>query len=42
MKNIKNFVAVIALSTLSFGSFAADYVKQPKSGTVRTSGRHHG
>ena len=44
MKNIKNFVAVIALSTLSFGSFAAEYVssrdaaKLEQVGVVSVSG----
>ncbi|HDL8286041.1 TPA: DUF1471 domain-containing protein [Yersinia enterocolitica] len=44
MKNIKNFVAVIALSTLSFGGFAAEYVssqdaaKLEQVGVVSVSG----
>lgn len=44
MKNIKNFVAVIALSTLSFGSFAAEYVnsqdaaKLDQVGVISVSG----
>ncbi|WP_145492908.1 multiple stress resistance protein BhsA [Yersinia aleksiciae] len=44
MKNIKNFVAVIALSTLSFGSFAAEYVNSQdaaqleQAGTITASG----
>ncbi len=38
MKNIKNFVAVIALSTLSFGSFAADYVNSQKAAQLEPVG----
>lgn len=38
MKNIKNFVAVIALSTLSFGSFAAEYVNRQDAAQLEQVG----
>ncbi|MGH1475660.1 multiple stress resistance protein BhsA [Yersinia proxima] len=38
MKSIKNFVAVIALSTLSFGSFAAEYVSSQDAAKLEQVG----
>lgn len=38
MKNIKNFVAVLALSTLSFGSFAAEYVNSQEAAKLEQVG----
>ncbi|WP_145519987.1 multiple stress resistance protein BhsA [Yersinia mollaretii] len=38
MKNIKNFVAFIALSTLSFGSFAAEYVNSQDAAKLEQAG----
>ncbi|HEN3489091.1 TPA: YdgH/BhsA/McbA-like domain containing protein [Yersinia enterocolitica] len=38
MKNIKNFVAVIVLSTLSFGSFAAEYVSSQDAAKLEQVG----
>ncbi|CNH84804.1 Multiple stress resistance protein BhsA precursor [Yersinia massiliensis] len=38
MKSIKNFVAVIALFTLSFGSFAAEYVSSQDAAKLEQAG----